>query len=727
MAWALCGLLVLLVVLVFGQTATFGFINLDDDQYVTQSAATQLGLSAAGIAWAWQHSQVGNWHPLTTMSFMLDWQLFGMKAGGYHLHNVLLHAASVVLLFLLLRRMTGAMWRSLLAAAVFAIHPLRAESVAWVAERKDVLSGFYFLLTLWAYVVYVRRPSRWRYLAVLLFFALGLMCKAMLVTLPVPLLVLDYWPLKRFETGAGESEAQSVRAWKPWLRRVGKLAGEKLALLVLAVGFSALTMYLSLSAERVEAVLPLWVRLAIAPVSAVTYLGQMLCPWNLAAHYPYSAAGPSGWRVAAACLVLGAISAGAWAVRRKRPYVLMGWLWYVVTLLPVIGLVPGGNQMRADRYTYLTQIGLYVTLVWAVGERWLSWSPRIKRSAALGGAVLVAGLMVLAWRQTSYWRDSERLWRHALTCTSENAVAHEHLADALTERAREAVAKHEYQLAQAQVAEAKENYQQALAIMPQRVPSLCNLGGMLCDEGKLDEAIGLFDRAIAANPRVADAHYNLANALLRKGSVNEAIRCYQRALELSPNHAAAHNNLANVLADTGKLEEAIVHYRQAIAANPRHVDAYNNLGNALLKQGKVAEAEANYRRALAIEPKLADAYRNLADLYRNQGGLNTAVQYYQSALQADGHNVVACNNLGDVLNRLGKNDEAIVVYRQAVGLAPQSAVVRYNLGVCLERKGSRDEALACLQQALALAEGQKDAPTAELIREKIRALSEAGR
>ena len=502
--------------------------------------------------------------------------------------------------------------------------------------------------------------------------------------------------------------------------------GEKLALFLLAAGFSAVTAHLSLSAERVVAVLPLRVRLAMAPISCVTYLGQMVCPWNLAAHYPYSEEGPPGWRVAAAGVVLGAISVGVWLVRRKRPYVLVGWLWYVVTVLPVIGLIPAGNQMRADRYTYLPQIGLSVALVWAVGGMWVSWPQRGKLGAAAGG-VVVAVLMALAWRQTSYWRDSEMLWRHALTCTQDNAVAHEHLADALRPLARDAAARQDYPLAQARIAEAKEQHQKALAIMPRNLPSLCNLGEILSHEGQVDEAIGLFALAIAVNPKVADVHYNLANALLGKGSVDEAMASYRRALTVSPKFAPAHNNLANLLASTGKVEEAVGQYRQAIEANPRYVDAYNNLGDVLLKQGKVEEAEANYRRALEIEPKLAATYKNLGDVRREKGDLDTAVEYYRRALQTDAHNLPACNNLGDVLNRQGKIDEAIEVYQQAVGMAPQSVVVRYNLGICLERKGKRDDALACFQKALELAEGQKDAGTAEVIREKIKALSDGPR
>ncbi len=287
--WLLSILLVILVVAVFGQTARFGFINFDDDQYVTGSALTQLGLSAEGVRSAWTSSQVGNWHPLTTWSFMLDWQLFGMKASGYHLHNVLLHAGATVLLFLALCRMTRALWLSALVAVIFAIHPLRAESVAWVSERKDVLSGFYFMLTLWAYAVYVSQPSMLRYLAVLVFFVLGLMCKAMLVTLPVVLLLLDYWPLRRFETGEeahAEQPGGALETPRVVIQRMLGLVREKWLLFVLAGVFSVVTARLSLDADRSEKVLDLSVRLAMAPVTYVTYLGKMLYPVHLVGALP---------------------------------------------------------------------------------------------------------------------------------------------------------------------------------------------------------------------------------------------------------------------------------------------------------------------------------------------------------------------------------------------------------------------------------------------------------
>jgi protein O-mannosyl-transferase len=711
--------LVLLVVVVFGQTAGFDFVNLDDDQYVTTSYETQLGLSPKGIAWAWTHSQIGNWHPITTMSFMLDWQLFGLNPRGYHVHNVVLHAAAVVLLFTLLRRLTNTLWPSALAAALFAIHPLRIESVAWVTERKDVLSGCYFMLTLWAYSLYVRRPSRSRYIAVLVVFTLGLMSKAMLVTLPVVMLLLDYWPLNRFQLSPARLGSGPGAGW--W-KRAKELMLEKLPLCLVAFGFSVVTAWLSLSSARVMEVLPLRVRLAMAPITTVTYLGKMFCPWNLAPHYPYSLDGPPGWQVLAACALLAAISAWVWRVRPRRPYVLMGWLWYLITLLPVVGLVPGGNQLMADRYTYIPQIGLYVALVWAIGDRWASWPQGWKPATVAGTVVIMATLIALAWWQTSYWRDSETLWRRALACTSQNAVAHEHLGNALRSSAQSAEARQQSALAASLMAQAKQEYQKALAIMPRALPSLSNLGAVLSEEGKLDEAIALFRHALVVNPKVADVYYNLANVLHQKGSTNEAIATYREALKLAPNHLLAHNNLGLLLAATGNLKDAAIQYQQAIESNPAFVHAYNNLANLLAAQGNLDGAEAVYRQVLKFNPPPPAAFRNLADVCRGKGDFGSAIQYYQMALQREARDFMAWNNLGDVLTQQGRFDEALTVFQRGVAAAPQNPVLMYNLAFCLARKGRKEEALTCFQKALGLAEAQKDATTAEAIRGEIKKL-----
>ncbi len=679
--WTVCSLLVLAVAIVFLQTAAFNFVNLDDDQYVYNSPETRLGLSLKGIAQAFTHSQVGNWHPLTTLSFMLDWTLFRANAGGYHLHNALLHAAAVVLLFLALRRMTGALWLSAAAAALFAIHPLRAESVAWVSERKDVLSGVYFASALLAYGFYVARPSAARYWLLFLFTAMGLMSKAILVTLPVVLLLLDYWPLKRFQSLSAIGRPGSSLSWKRFLACDGRLILEKAPLFLLAAVFALITAHLSLSASRVAAILPLHVRLAMAPVSYVTYLGQLFWPFGLAANYPFLEDGPSAGLVLAACVALLIISAAAVAFHRKYPYLLAGWLWYLVTLLPVIGIVPGGNQLMADRYTYITQIGLDVALIWLAADifgatpsrRW----PRIAASTAV-----IVGLMAIACRQTSYWRDNIMLWRHALSCTEGNDIAHEHLADALMDDSVAAASKMDYQQAWADMQEARQHFEEALRIMPTNIEALINLGTLLVDHGSVDDGILLYERAVQIKPDLAAGWYDLGNALRAKGNGDAAIEDYRKAVQLDPGYTGAQNNLANLLGAKGMTEEAIAHFRAAIASDPRFVQAYINLGNLLVTGQRNQEAISSYWEALQIDPKNAGAHAAL----------------------------------GTALSHDGRIDEAMIEYRQALEIDSSAPVTWYNLGYCNEQKGNPRDALACYEHALSLVPSQGVPGLADTIR-----------
>ena len=429
----ICGLLVLAVIAVFGQTARHGFINFDDQDYVYENRHVRGGLTGEAAAWAITAYHSGNWHPLTWLSHMLDCQLYGLKPGGHHLTNVLLHAAAAVLLFLALRRMTGAVWPSAWVAAVFAIHPLRVESVAWVAERKDVLSGLLFMLTVWFYARYAERPASWvRYLSVVATFAIGLTAKPMLVTLPFVLLLLDYWPLGRIgpaRQNTPEDEANRLRPGRLFLR----LVVEKVPLIVPAAASCVVTLAAQRVAIRPLEELDFAGRIANALVAYVAYLGKMFCPVWLAVLYPLPEGSLPAWEVVASVALSLAISAAVFVARRKCPYLLFGWLWYIGTLVPVIGLVQVGDQAMADRYTYLTQIGLYVVIAWSAAH--VASSRRYPRWVfAVVSSLVVAGLMACAWQQTRHWRDSETLWTHALACTSGNSMAHNNLGLALSDR-----------------------------------------------------------------------------------------------------------------------------------------------------------------------------------------------------------------------------------------------------------------------------------------------------
>jgi len=623
---------------VFGQTFLSQFVNYDDVVFICQNPAINHGLSLHGIVWLFTHvNGPSEWLPLTAISHMWDWQLYGPNAGGHHLTNVLLHAATVVLLFLVLQKMTGAMWRSAFVAAVFAIHPLRVESVAWVTERKDVLSGLFFMLTLWAYVGHVRNPGAgssepgagsrsvfsfvgfpWYWLA-LVFFTLGLLSKTMLVTLPFVLLLLDYWPLRRIAPGARFSGLD--------VRLVGRLFLEKVPFLLLSGAACVVTVLIQKQAVLTGVTFP-W-RVSNALVAYAAYLGQMLYPVGLAVLYPHPGNHLSVWQLGVSVLVLVIISAGVMAGSRKHPYLLVGWLWYLGMLVPVIGLIQVGYQARADRYTYLPQIGLYILVAWGVGELCGSWRHRRAVLGSMAGVIL-AGLLADAYVQTGYWKDSVSLWTHTLACTSENLHAHCDFGDAL--------------VAQGNWDEAAQQYQQALQLKPDYADACIGLGNALAAQGKWDEAMQQYERVVQLKPDFADIHLNIGNALAAQGKWDEAMQQYERVVQLKPDFAEAHITLAAALAHQGKLNEAIQHYERALQLNPDYIEAQNNLGIALAQQGRLDEAIQHFERALQLNPDYAEAHNNLGIALAGQGRLNEAMQQFQQGLalaEAQGNTALA--------------------------------------------------------------------------------------
>ncbi len=702
---AVCGLLLLAVAVVFGQTVSHDFVNFDDDDYVYDNPHIRGGLTVAGTVWALTAYRSSNWHPLTWLSHMLDYGLYRLKPGGHHLTNVLLHAAAAVVLFLALQRMTGTPWPSAWVAAVFAIHPLRVESVAWVAERKDVLSGLLFMLTLWFYARYVERPASWaRYLSVLAAFAMGLTAKPMLVTLPFVLLLLDYWPLGRAGSGergagsrergarSGEQESE-IRRPPPAARQSASkysafpllpaprsplsLLVEKIPLFVLAAASCLVTLAAQREAMKPLAQVAFTGRVANAAVAYVAYLGKMLYPAGLAVLYPLPVDPLPAWKVVAAAGVLVAISTAVFAARRKCPCLLFGWLWYLATLAPVIGLVQVGDQAMADRYTYLTQIGLYMAIAWGAAHAAGSWPYR--RWLFAGVSVLVvAGLTVCAWQQTRHWRDSTTLWSHTLTCASQNYIAHYNLGLAFAARG--------------QVDEAIAQYRKALEIMPDYVEARTNLGNAFADRGQFDEAIAQFRQALEIRPDCAPAYTGLGNVFADREQIDEAIVQYRKALDIEPGYVNARISLGLILARCGKVDDAIACFRKALDINPFYSLAHYNLGLALVSKGQVNEAIAQYRKALDIEPDNVDAH----------------------------------NNLGLALGGQGQVDEAIAHFRKALEIKPTYAGAHYNLGLALACRGQVAEAITHYRAALDLARQQNNQALAESSQAKIR-LYEAGR
>ncbi|MGA3017377.1 MAG: tetratricopeptide repeat protein [Bryobacteraceae bacterium] len=601
---------------VYAQVRHFDFVNFDDPEYVTSNPHVRTGITPANVAWAFTSGEAANWFPLTRLSHMLDYQMFGLRSGWHHLTNVLLHALAVLLLFAFLNRSTGSRWRSAWVALVFALHPLHVESVAWVAERKDSLSAFFGLLALWSYVRYVERPAPRRYLLVVLAFGLGLMAKPMLVTLPLVMLLVDVWPLGRV----------TDRSWS----RIWPLLREKIPFFAMAAAAAGATYLVQQAsgAVRSSEAFPLALRVENALVSYIIYIAKMFWPVRLAVFYPYPSAVPA-WQAAAAALAIAAISILVLRSVRNRPYLAVGWLWYLGTLVPVIGLIQVGAQARADRYTYLPMVGLSIMLVWGLPEV-------LKSKVAIFGAIVAClACAVLCEAQIQYWRNSETLFRHALDVTSSNYLAHHNLGVAFADEGR--------------FPEAIKQYQAALQIEPNAANVQTDYGNALAKSGRIPEAIEHYEAALRVLPDSPITHNDLANALAATpGSEPEAIAEYQTALRLKADYEEARKNLAQVqsnaaemqysmgvdLAKSRKPEAAIPHFEEALRLKPDYVDAHNNLGVVLAGAGRVQEAISHFEAALRIDPNSADAHVNLGiALSEIPGRMQEATRHFEAALR----------------------------------------------------------------------------------------------
>jgi tetratricopeptide (TPR) repeat protein len=633
-----CLVLVAITWLVFGQTLGHDFVNFDDHVYVYDNPSITRGLTLDGVINAFTHSHARNWHPLTTISHMLDCQLYGLKPGGHHSTNVLLHTIAVLLLFLVLRQLTGALWQSAFVAGVFAIHPLHVESVTWVAERKDVLSAVFFTLTLGAYVRYVRTPSVGRYLIVALLFALGLMCKPMLVTLPFVLLLLDYWPLERFHKSVSSKSKSTVASWLDRQSIPQRLFLEKIPLLFLSAFSCAATLLAQRGGAGAIDQLPFVWRLNNAFVSYATYIWQMFWPARLAVFYPHPNNRLPLWEISLAITFLAAVTSAALLLRKKRPYILTGWFWYLGMLVPVIGFIQVGEQAHADRYTYLPQIGLYALIVWAITDVTVpqSWEHARRPFLAIAAPTTIAALSWCAFIQTSHWRNSETLWTQALAVTSDNDVAHN------------------------------------------------NLGFLSLRRGELDRAISHFQSALDIRSGSAETHYdlgaalihnNLGNALARKGLAHEAIPHYEEAIKLRPDYADAQYNFGSVLFQEGRIDEAIEHWQKALAIQPRDAGVYNSLGNAFLKKGLATQAIVEYEHALHIAPQDPLAGNNLAWVLTTSSdgsirdGAKAVVLAEQAVQLSGGRDPNYLRTLAAAYAETGRFSEAIEAARQGMEIA----------------------------------------------------------
>lgn len=657
-----CIFLVTITWLVFGQTLGHGFINYDDPSYVYENPVVKSGLTLPGIGWAFTHSHGANWHPLTSISHMLDCQFYGLKAGGHHFTNVLLHTVAVLLLFFLLIQMTGALWRSAFVAAVFAIHPLHVESVAWVAERKDVLSGVFFMLTLIAYVRYARRLSFGRYATMTVLFACGLMAKPMLVTIPFVLLLLDYWPLSRFPQSI-KSKNKTAISQRDW-PQIRQLLLEKIPLLVLSAGSSVATFLAQKQAIGSVEHYPLGVRTSNALIACVTYIRQMIWPVELIPFYPYPKNHLLIWEVIFASIVLAVITVIVFTFRKTRPYLMTGWFWYLGMLVPVIGLIQVGRQGHADRYAYLPQIGLYLLITWTIADWSASWRHQ-RQILGVTMALVIAALTFRAWNQTSHWHDSESLWRYALAINSEADALHGTLADTL--------------FSQGRVDEAIPHFRAVLRLQPESAENQSHLGVALLQKGQTEEAIQHLHRTLEMDPAYIEAHYNLATALLQDGELNEAIDHFQQELQIQPDFVPAHFNLGNAFLKQGRTEEAIGEYTKVLESQPANADAHHNLALVLAKKGRTREALSHWQKALEIQPDKISSQVSLARVLATcpddsiRDGVR-AVNLAEQALRlSGGRSPTVLQTLAAAYAETGQFTRAIQTAQRALELAQGNA------------------------------------------------------
>jgi protein O-mannosyl-transferase len=649
--------LLISILAVYYQIKNFEFIYYDDPKYVRDNPMVKLGITLDSIRWAF--SSIGyasNWHPITWLSHMLDVEFYGLNSGMHHLTNVIFHIADTLLLFFLFYRLTGEKWKCAAVAALFALHPLHVESVAWIAERKDVLSTFFWILTIWSYVWYVERRGMRRYLIVMILFVLGLMAKPMLVTLPFTLLLLDFWPINRQELARpdGDVSPQStmnIMAGIHWTG-VGSLIWEKMPLLILA-SISSIITYVAQSRGGALSsldILPISSRIANVAIAYCTYLWRMIWPFNLAVFYPYP-------RMFNPLIVVGSLFLLVLATlltfkyTKRFPFLIMGWLWYLGTLVPVIGIVQVGYQSMADRYTYIPFMGIFVTLVWGISSLFRQW--RIGRYVlAVSFIAIIPVLMWVTWVQAGYWKDSTTLFSHALDVTRDNYLAHTNLSAALLEKG--------------DIRGTIYHSSEALRIKPDYVPAHCNLGLGLMNQGKYQEAIEHFRQSIQINPYYINAYYGLGGSLYKLGKLDEAITQFQEVLRLDPQHAGAQKGLEL----------------------------------AFMKQTKIDGAIAQMKEALKVDPKSAVLNYRLAELYMIKGNTKDAIDRYEKSLLSNPDLIQALNTLAVLYAQCGEYENSLSSLQKIVRLKPNDPDVYYNMACIYSKQGRKDEAIISLKQAI---------------------------
>ncbi|MFH1616265.1 MAG: tetratricopeptide repeat protein [Planctomycetota bacterium] len=663
LVFTLC--IVIATVAVYLQCWRHDFINFDDPGYVTENIHVKKGLNWENVLWAFTTFDQSNWHPLTWLSHMADCELFGLAPGPHHMVNVLLHLLNTVGLFYVFYRMTNRLWTTAFIASLFALHPLHIESVAWISERKDVLSTFFWILTMILYLGYIRCPQRKRYWLVIVCYALGLMAKPMLVTLPVVLILLDFWPLGRFQPAGPAGKIAYYH-----------LIVEKIPLFILAALASIVTFIAQREGGSVATIdqIPLLTRLSNVFVSYSAYIFKMFRPLNLAVFYPYPAYGVPLRQGLVCFAVILCTTIAAVCLIRTMPWVFTGWFWYIITLLPVIGLVQIGAQARADRYTYIPLIGLFIIIAWTAREL-LCRHRFLKPVFGICAILVIVLLAICSRRYLEKWHDNSTLLEHALTVAGPSTTIHG------------------------------------------------NLGSTYLKAGKIEQAVKHLHAALRIKQNDFRAHDALALALSRQGRIDEAVSHWNEAIAANPSYVAAYNNLAVAYAEHGRTDEAIACYRKALEINPDLPEARNNLGNALLSQGKTDQAVAEYKIAIDLDPGYARAHYNLAIVLEKVGKTEEAIAHYRRAIALKVDYISARHNLGNCLAAAGELTEAIQQFEAILNAGNDDAQIHYKLGVLYDRIGKIYPALEHLNRALQIDPSDKKAAE-ELARIKKRFESE---
>jgi tetratricopeptide (TPR) repeat protein len=712
----ICAVLVLLVLATFEPVRHNGFVDYDDNAYIVSNPHIQSGITYTSLVWALTSGYAANWHPLTWLSHLLDIEMFGLNPVWHHTHNIVLHTASVLLLFLVLRNMTGSLWRSAFVAAVFGVHPLRVESVAWAAERKDVLYVFLWMLTLLAYFYYTRHDNLLRYMAVVVCLCLGLMAKPMMVTLPIVCLLLDVWPLSRIRSGllttgypeqAGQTQDSLCRPVS-----LSQSIIEKIPLFMLILISCVITCRVQREWGAMDAIQTTWSqRLANIPVSYIKYLWKMAWPVNLAVLYPFPKDIRPVWQWGGASLLLLGWSAFTVYAIRKRPYLFVGWFWYVVTLIPVIGLVQVGNQAMADRYSYLPSIGILIMLAWGAEELTATLHYRKVIFAILGGASIIA--MIAAARvQDTYWKDGMTLNKHTLAVTENNYIIYNNMAVLFLEANK--------------FDEASECLQKALAIRPDYYVTDTNMADLMKKQKQYDKALAYIDKAVEEQPGTWMVHFTRGEILEAMGQSDAALQCYNKAVELNGDKFPPFYNAGALLARYGMFKEAVPYFQEAIRCNPNWVNAYRDLGLTMQCLGQMEDAISNYQKALKIDPDNPVVHCQLGYCFGKQGKIQDAISCYRQALQLKPDFLPGLNQLALVLAT--SSDRGVRNPPEAVQLAKKACEITsfkdYRmldvLSTAYAGANQFPEAIDILRQAIPLAQASKDTDSVGQLTEKLK-------